>query len=301
MTASRRFPIPTRYYPRRRIPRPRPSLLSRPSARAALAVLIVILPALGLGPLLLEWEPNVMQVDDALRPPGSQHWLGTDRFGRDVLSRLLHGGRVSVVAGLASVAAALVVGSALGIAAGYWGGVVDEVLSGVANVLLAFPGLLLALVFSWLLGRGVEQAAIGVAIAGVPTYVRVARAQVRQVSRTAYIRAAHAVGVPPFRILLRHVLPNAVVPLLTVAALNLGWAIVQVSALSFLGVGARPPQAEWGLMLSEARAYVRQAPWLGLAPGAAIALTVMSSNLLADAVEESLSTSRHSYLRLARG
>ena len=267
----------------------------------AFGVLSVVLLALWLGPLGVPWPPEAMSVEDALRPPAAEHWLGTDMFGRDVLSRLLHGGRVSVLAGTAAVLLSLAIGTLLGVAAGYWGGVVDETVSAMANVLLAFPGLLLALVLSWLLGRGVEQAAIGVAVAGVPTYIRLARAQVRQVSRTAYVRAAHAVGVPPLQVLVRHVLPNAVTPILTVAALNLGWAIVQVSALSFLGVGARPPQAEWGLMLSEARAYVRQAPWLGLAPGAAIAVTVLAANLLADAVEQSLSSGRHSFLRLARG
>lgn len=300
MSAARRFPIPTRRYPHRRIPHPRPSLLARPSARVSLAVLSILVLALWIGPVVLRWTPDAVQVEAALASPSVEHWLGTDIFGRDVLSRLLHGGRLSLTAGMAAVLASLVVGSALGIAAGYWGGALDDLVGGIATILLAFPGLMLALVFSWLLGRGIEQAVIGVAVAGVPTYLRLARTQVRQVSRTAYVRAAQAVGVPPVRILLRHILPNAVVPLLVVAALNLGWAIVQVSALSFLGVGARPPQAEWGLMLSEARSYMRQAPWLGLAPGLAIALTVMSTNLLADAVEETLSPGRPSYLQVGK-
>lgn len=263
-------------------------------------MLTLITLSVSLGPFLVGWQPNAMETAVALDSPSAAHWFGTDMFGRDVFSRVLHGGRVSVSAGLAAVLAALLTGSALGIAAGYWGGVVDEAVSAATNVLLAFPGLLLALVLSWLLGRGVEQAVVGVAVSGVPVYARLARTQVRMVSRSAYVRAAHAVGARPLRVLTRHVLPNIVVPLLSVAALNLGWAIMQVSALSFLGVGARPPQSEWGLLLSESRAFVRQAPWLGLAPGAAIALTVLATNLLADAVEETLSPNRPSHLDAVR-
>lgn len=297
----RRYPIPTRHYPHRRIPRSRPALLEMPSARLALLILGIVVSAVLVGPSMVPWRPEAVQVDAALVGPGSAHWLGTDMFGRDVLSRLLSGGRISLAAGAAAVALAFVVGSALGMAAGYWGGALDEAISAAASVMLAFPGLLLALVLSWLLGQGIEQAALGVAIAGVPTYVRLARAQVRQLSRTAYVRSAYAVGARDSRILLRHILPNALAPLLSVAALDLGWAILNVSALSFLGVGARPPQPEWGLMLAESRAFVRQAPWLGLAPGAAIAVTVLAANLLADAVETTLGPSRSNYLRSARG
>jgi len=297
---ARRYPIPTRVYPRRRIPTSRPSLLAVPSARVALALLAVVAMAVLAGPLLIPWSPDAVQTEAALEPPGREHWLGTDMFGRDVLSRLLVGGRASLAAGTSAVAAALVVGSLLGTLAGYLGGVADEVISSLTNILLAFPGLLLALTLSWLLGRGVEFAALGVAIAGVPTYVRLARAQVRHLSRTPYVRAAYAVGARNSRILLRHVLPNAVTPLLSVAVLDLGWAILNVSALSFLGVGARPPQAEWGLMLAESRSYLRQGPWLGLAPGAAIAVTVLAANLLADAIEATLSPSQSNFLRSAR-
>ncbi len=256
--------------------------------------------AVALGPMVVGWAPDAMETENVLAPPSGAHWFGTDMFGRDVLSRVLSGGRVSISAGVGAVMAALLVGSGLGIAAGYWGGVPDRIISAANNVLLAFPGLLLALVLSWLLGRGVEQAVLGVAVSGVPVYARLARSQVRLVSRSAYVRAAHSIGAPPVRILVRHVLPNIVAPLLSVAALNLGGAIMQVSALSFLGVGARPPQPEWGLLLSESRAFVRQAPWLGLAPGAAIALTVLATNLLADAVEESLSPNRASHLNAVR-
>jgi peptide/nickel transport system permease protein len=297
----RRFPIPTRHYPRHRLPRRRPGLLALPLARAGLALLLIILVAVVVGPAFVPWSPGAVQVEVALQPPGPDHPLGTDMFGRDVLSRLLHGGRLSLGAGIAAVLAALLPGSLLGIAAGYRGGWLDEVVSAVVNVLLAFPGLLLALVLTWLLGRGIENAALGVAIAGVPIYVRLARSHVRQLRRSAYVRAAQAVGVPEGRILWRHILPNVVSPLLSVAVLDLGWAILNVSAISFLGVGARAPQPEWGLMLAESRSFLRQAPWLGLAPGSAIALTVLAANLLADAVQVRLDPAGPFHLRPARG
>lgn len=297
---ARRFPIPTRHYPRRRPPTPRPSLLDLPLARAGLALLLLIAVAVVVGPVLVAPSPEAIQVEVALRPPQAAHPLGTDMFGRDVLSRLLHGGRLSLGAGVAAVLVALVAGSLLGIVAGYRGGLLDEVISAGANVLLAFPGLLLALVLTWLLGRGIENAALGVAIAGVPVYMRLARARVRQLRRAAYVRAAQAVGAREGRILLRHILPNAAAQLMSVAVLDLGWAILHVSAISFLGVGARAPQPEWGLMLAESRSYLRQAPWLGLAPGAAIAATVLAANLLADAVQVRLDPAGPYHLRPVR-
>ena len=283
-----RFPIPTRRYVREEPwPAGRPLHLRLQLITGA-AMLGVVLLLVSFGPIVEQWSPTDTDTSRVLQAPSLAHPLGTDMFGRDGLSRLLTGGRASLLAGLLAVVVAAASGTVLGIAAGYKGGMLDAVVASLADALLAFPGLLLALVLTWLFGRGVEKAALGVAVAAAPSYVRIARASVRRLRRAPFVRAAHAVGAKEARILLRHILPNVVGPLLTLAVLDLGWAILHVSALSFLGVGARPPQAEWGAMLSEARLYMRQAPWLGLAPGLAVAWTVFAANLLGDAVQERL-------------
>jgi len=284
----RAYPIPTRHFPRSQRPRQPSRVPHSASAWAGLALLVLVIVSVTLGPALLRQAPDAVAPEEALRGPSAGHLLGTDAFGRDVMSRLLHGGRLSLAAGATAVALAAVAGSLLGILAGYAGGAIDLVVSWLADMLLSFPGLLLALVLAWLFGRDMGKAALAVAVASAPLYVRLARSGVRRVRRAPYVRAAEAVGVGHGRILLRHILPNVAGPLLAVGLLDLGWAVLHVSALSFLGVGARPPQPEWGAMLSEARGYVRQAPWLGLAPGAAIAITVLSVNLLGEAWQEAL-------------
>ncbi|MHB0875064.1 MAG: ABC transporter permease [Anaerolineae bacterium] len=286
MARARSYPISTHHYPHSRQPEHRRPLWRRPMAVAGLMLMAVVLLAVSVGPLLVRQDPNAADARQVLAAPSSAHLLGTDNLGRDVLSRLLHGGRASLAAGLVAVGCAVLLGVAFGIVAGYSSGAADIVIGATADILLAFPGLLLALLLAWLWGKGIDKAALAVGIAGAPVYMRVARASVRRVRRAPYVRAAEAIGARPLRVLLRHVLPNIAGPLLALVMLDLGWAVLHVSALSFLGVGVRPPAPEWGAMLSEARTYFRAAPWLGIAPGGAIALTVLAVNLLGEAWEE---------------
>ena len=296
MTRRRSYPLPTRHYPRAPLPAAGRPCSEKLSAGIGAALLLLILVAVLVGPEVAAWPPNAVATEDSLKPPSAVHPLGTDILGRDVLSRLLHGGRLSLSAALSTVSLAVALGTLLGVIGGYRGGAVDTVIVAIADVTLAFPSLLLALVLAWLLGQGMGNAAIGVAVATMPVYIRLARANVRRLRRQPYVRAAQAIGAKESRILLRHILPNALGPLVAVAVLDVGWAMLHVSAISFLGVGAQPPQAEWGQMLSEARAHIRQAPWLGLAPGLAIALTVLSINLVAEALQNSFDPLRSLHL-----
>lgn len=286
MARERAYPIPTRRYPRRAHLERRQSALRRPMALAGLVLAVVVLLAVGLGPLAVRQDPNAADATQVLAPPSAAHPLGTDNLGRDVLSRVLQGGRASLAAGLGAVACAAVLGVTMGVVAGYSSGFADVAIGAVADILLAFPGLLLALLLAWLWGKGIDKAALAVGIAGAPVYMRVARASVRRTRRMPYVRAAEAIGARPARVLLRHILPNIAGPLLALVVLDVGWAVLHVSALSFLGVGIRPPAAEWGAMLSEARTYFRVAPWLGIAPGLAIAATVLAANLLGEAWQD---------------
>lgn len=287
MSHARAYPIPTRHYPPRRPPAPRRLPGRALSVWTGAVLLAIVVAAVTVGAELLPHAPERVNPQAVLQAPSAEHLLGTDSFGRDTLSRLLHGGRASLAAGVVAVLLAVTAGTLLGVVAGYASGLPDAVISALADALLAFPGLLLALVLAWLLGSGIDKAAIAVGIAGMPVYIRIARGSVRRLRRTPYVRAAEAIGATNARILLRHILPNIVAPIVTLAVLDLGWAILHVSALSFLGVGVRPPAAEWGAMLSEARLYLRQGPWLGLAPGAAIAVTVLAANLLGEGWQES--------------
>ena len=292
MAYRRHYPIPTRYHPPTPLPTRHRRLTDQKGGLVGIGLLALTLLVITVGAQVVPWLPNRVALDEALQAPSLRHPLGTDNFGRDVLSRLLWGGRVSLSAGLLSVVLATSVGSLLGIVAGYVGGLVDAAIGALAEVILAFPSLLLALVMAWLFGRDMAKAAIAVGIASTPIYIRIARNSVRRTRRAPFVRAAEAVGATDGRILFCHILPNIAGPLLSLAMINLGWAILYVSGLSFLGMGAHPPQAEWGAMLSDARAYMREAPWLGLAPGAAIAVTVLAVNLLGEAWQESLYPSK---------
>lgn len=288
---ARDYPIPTKQYPRSQMPRGRGGL-RRPARALGLALAALVVVAVTAGPLMLRLDPNAADATAVLSAPSSAHLLGTDNLGRDVLVRLLYGGRASLVAGFMAVACAAALGVTLGLAAGYAGGVADVAIGVLADMLLAFPGLLLALLLAWLWGQGIDRAALAVGVAGMPMYVRVTRAGVRRVRRAAYVRAAESVGARPSRVLLRHILPNIAGPLLTLAVLDVGWAVLHVSALSFLGVGMQPPTAEWGAMLSQSRTYMRAAPWLAVAPGAAIAVTVLAANLIGEGWDEATGISR---------
>jgi peptide/nickel transport system permease protein len=288
--ARRRFPIPTRKtVPRYEYAPPRQRRMrTSPGAVAALAYLVLVLLALVLAPLLRPVDPLEMAPAQRLLPPSVQHPAGTDLFGRDILARILYGGRLSLGIGAVAVMIAALPGIGLGLAAGYYGGWLDRLIGWLVNVMLSFPAVLLALTIVAALGTGTANVVIAVGVAAIPTYTRLVRGQVLSARRQPYVRAAIVVGNRPLRIVLRHILPNVFGPILVLATLDIGWAILNASALSFLGLGVQPPTAEWGLMLNEGRGFLRDAPWATIAPGLAIATTVLAVNLLGDALRDIL-------------
>lgn len=204
------------------------------------------------------------------------------------MTRVLYGGRLTLSIGVLVVVISGIPGTILGLLAGYYGQRVDTLVSWLVNVMLAFPGILLALAFIAVLGTGAVNVVLAVGIAGIPQYARLARGQVLTTHRLPYVRAAWTVGCTHTRILIRHVLPNILGSIVVLATLDIGWAILNASALSFLGLGVQPPTPEWGAMLNEGRGYLRDAPWVTAAPGLAIALTVLAVNVLGDALRDHL-------------
>lgn len=238
--------------------------------------------------VLTTYDPILVVSENRLKPPGTPYLLGTDNFGRDMLTRILYGGRISLVVGIVSVALASVVGTLLGLVAGYYGGWLDSLTMRLIDVMLAFPSILLALVIIAVLGRSLSNVMLAVGIATVPTYTRIARASALSVKQLDYVAAAHVVGCPPSRIMFRHILPNVLAPIIVVTTTSVAGAIISGAALSFLGLGAQAPTPEWGLLLSEGRSFLRTAWWVTTFPGLAIMLTVMSINLIGDGLRDVL-------------
>ncbi|HEX9437312.1 MAG TPA: ABC transporter permease [Candidatus Limnocylindria bacterium] len=258
-------------------------------ARASALVFLGMAAAAYLVPLVANIDPYQQSLRDSLLPPGSAgHPLGTDHFGRDVLLRLIDGGRVSLSVGLIAVAIAAVTGGLIGLFAGHFGGWVDRVLMRIIDVKLAFPGILLSLVVITVLGTGLEKVMIAVGVGGIPRFARVVRGSVLNTKGELYVEAARSIGAGNVRIMFAHLLPQTLGPAITIATFGLATAILSIASLSFLGLGAQPPTAEWGLMLAEARKYLRTAWWLAVFPGVAIMLLVLSVNLLGDAVRDAL-------------
>ena len=259
--------------------------------RGAVAGLVIlgVLALLAIGaPWLSPRDPIKTAPRAALQPPGSGYLLGSDQFGRDVASRVLYGARLSLVVGLISVSIAVGIGTPIGLVSGYYGGRLDAVLMRVIDVLLAFPGILLALAIVSVLTPGLGNVMIAVGLAAVPTYARLVRASVLSAREQVYVEAARAIGGRDRTILTRYILPNVVAPLIVTATLGLGTAILSAAALSFLGLGSQPPTAEWGRMLAEGRDFLREAWWISTFPGLGIMLTVLAMNLLGDGLRDLL-------------
>jgi len=259
--------------------------------RGAVAGLVIlgVLALLAIGaPWLSPSDPIKTAPRTALQAPGSGYLLGSDQFGRDVASRVLHGARISLVVGLISVSIAVVIGAPIGLVSGFYGGRLDAVLMRMIDVLLAFPGILLALAIVSVLTPGLGNVMIAVGLAAVPTYARLVRASVLSAREQVYVEAARAIGGRDRTILTRYILPNVVAPLIVTGTLGLGTAILSAAALSFLGLGSQPPTAEWGRMLAEGRDYLREAWWISTFPGLGIMLTVLAMNLLGDGLRDVL-------------
>jgi peptide/nickel transport system permease protein len=259
--------------------------------RGAVVGLLILATLAGLAlaaPWLSSRDPIRTAPRDALQPPGARYLLGSDQFGRDVASRVLHGARISLTVGLISVSIALVLGTPLGLVSGFYGGRLDGLIMRVMDVLLAFPGILLALAIVSVLTPGLTNVMIAVGLSAVPGYARLVRASVLSAREHLYVEAARAIGGRDLGILARYILPNVVAPLIVTATLGLGTAILSAAALSFLGLGSQPPLPEWGRMLSEGRDYLREAWWIATFPGLGIMLTVLAMNLLGDGLRDVL-------------
>lgn len=240
------------------------------------------------GPLLIPYEPQKQDLFNTLAPPTGAHLLGTDDLGRDILSRLAHGSRISLAIGLSAVIAASVPGVLLGLLVGYRGGKLDSVVMRVTDAVMAFPGIVLTLTIVAVLGQGIFNLIIAIGVAGWPSYARLTRGQVLAVREYDYVLAARAMGAPPGRIMLKHILPNVVSPSIVAGSLGVGFAIVAESGLSFLGLGVLPPTPTWGSMIQTGFQVLEIAPWLVMAPGMMIFLAVLGFNLLGDGLREAL-------------
>lgn len=257
-------------------------------AMGGLAILLLMSLLAVLAPAIAPYDPNAVDILHQLEAPSKAHILGTDLYGRDIFSRIVYGGRITLVVGLISVGIAASAGIVLGLIAGFYGGAVDSIIMRLVDVLLAFPRILLALSIVGMLGPGLLNVMVAVGIAGITGYARLVRGSVLSAKENVYVEAARVVGCPDRIILRRHLLPNIIGPVIVLATLDVAAAILSASSLSFLGLGVQPPTAEWGAMLNEGRQYLRTAPWITLFPGLAIMISVLSINMLGDGLRDAL-------------
>ena len=262
-------------------------LRDRTAMIGVVLVLLLLIVAL-FGTSLAPKDPNLQDVASRFDAPSKEHLLGTDNLGRDVMSRVLYGARLSLGSAVVAGLSVALVGLLMGMLAGYFGGIVDTIIGRVVDVLLAFPLLLLALTITGILGPGLRNIIISLVVASWASYARIVRGAVLAEKSKAYVEAARAAGASHMRILFRHVLPNIIAPVIVFTTLDTGVMLLAVSSLSFLGLGVRPPAAEWGAMLSEGRAYLDLAPQMMFYPGAAIFLAVLGLNLLGDGLRDAL-------------
>jgi peptide/nickel transport system permease protein len=260
-----------------------------PAGAFAGGVLGLIILAAIFAPTISPYDPYVQDYDALMQRPGAAYWLGTDYLGRDVLSRTLYGARTSLAISLTAIGMGTLLGTMIGLVSGYFGGWTDGVMQRVVDVVMALPSIILALALMAVLGPRTENVILAVATVVIPSLSRVVRGTVLHLRETQFIEAARALGAPDRRILRRHVLPNAIAPIIVLATNALSGAILIEASLGFLGLGTQPPVPSWGNMLSEeARRYFEQAPWMALPPGLALSLTVMAINFFGDALRDSL-------------
>ncbi len=262
-------------------------LLGRiPAAWIGVAIVALLLLAALAGPAVAPQDPYHISAAEKLRPPSPAHWFGTDDLGRDLLSRVLTGARISLAVSAVVLALAMTLGVGLGLIAGYWGGWVDEALMRTTDVFLAFPRLVLAIVIAATLGAGLSNTVFAIALSWWPWYTRLVRGQILSLREMEYVQAAVSLGGGPRRILLRHLLPNVATTVVIQASIDIGFAILATASLSFIGLGAQPPTPEWGALIAQARSYMVDAWWYPTFPGLAIFFAVLGFNLLGNAIRD---------------
>ena len=260
---------------------------NRGAMLGSVVIMALILIAL-LAPVLATHDPTENRLRDMLLPPSREHLMGTDGHGRDMFSRVIFGTRFSLQLGLISVGIAILFGGILGLIAGYYSGLVTQFIMRAMDVMLSFPGILLAMAVIAILGPGLSNVMIAVGISWIPAYARLVRGSTVSARENEYVLAARSVGCPSLRIVFRHLMPNVIAPLIVLSSLNVGAAILVGASLSFLGLGAQPPTPEWGAILNSGRRHIRTAWWIMTFPGLAIMITVMATNLLGDGLREAL-------------
>jgi peptide/nickel transport system permease protein len=256
-----------------------------------LGVVVLLIVAAVFAPWITPYPEDAkysIKFGSKLKPPSMDHFFGTDALGRDIFTRVVFGARMSIKIGVTVLAIALVIGVPLGLVAGYFGGRIDDIIMRISDIFLAFPSLLLPLIIAAALGPSITNAMIAIAVAWFPWYVRIVRAQVLTVKEQLYVEAARSIGVSRFSILVKHVLPNSMAPVIIQASMDMGYTILTAAGLSFIGVGARPPTVEWGLMITDARAYFLDFWWTVTFPGLAIFVTVLAFNLVGDGLRDIL-------------
>ncbi len=264
------------------------ALRRRKFALVGLVVMVVVGAVALLAPWLAPYDPIKINPAEALQPPSLAHPFGTDQYGRDILSRMVAGSRLSLLTGLGAVAIALATGIVLGLLSGVVGGWTDLLFMRLVDIMMAFPSILMALVVVAVLGQGTVNVMVAVGVSLVPTFVRLVRGDVLAVKENVYVEAARALGCGQGRLALRHVLPNIVAPVIVLSTVAIAWSIILGASLSFLGLGPRPPVPEWGIDLSNGRGYLLRAWWISSMPGFCIMLTVVAVNLVGDALRDEL-------------
>lgn len=259
--------------------------LRNPTALVGTIILSALVLIAVIGPFFVQ-DPLLQQTSIKLQPPSLEHWFGTDDFGRDVLARIVVGARYSLTAGLVAVGLGLLGGVIMGAFAGYYGGLLDQVIMTLCDIMLAFPSILLAMGVVMVMEPGIYTPMVAVGISSIPTFARLVRAQFMSLRTSSFVEAVRSSGAGDLRIIFRHLLPNSLGPVIIQATLRIGSAILMAATLSFLGLGAQPPTPEWGSMLSFARNYIWTAPYLAVIPGIAITLTVIAVNLIGDALRD---------------
>ncbi len=259
--------------------------LRNPTALVGTIILSALVLIAVIGPFFVQ-DPLLQQTSIKLQPPSLEHWFGTDDFGRDVLARIVVGARYSLTAGLVAVGLGLLGGLIMGAFAGYYGGLLDQVIMTLCDIMLAFPSILLAMGVVMVMEPGIYTPMVAVGISSIPTFARLVRAQFMSLRTSSFVEAVRSSGAGDLRIIFRHLLPNSLGPVIIQATLRIGSAILMAATLSFLGLGAQPPMPEWGSMLSFARNYIWTAPYLAVIPGIAITLTVIAVNLIGDALRD---------------